>query len=104
MQWRGGTSTLRALEDELVVLTRSQVCMASLLIPNNVHVYDAIANGTRCKSTSRGNQSRGFGYRSRLQHITLRRGLEDVTLPRSLLKFSGGHSSFRRLPDRTLRV
>jgi hypothetical protein len=26
------------------------------------------------------------------------------TLPRSLLKFSGGHSSFRRLPDRTLRV
>jgi hypothetical protein len=29
---------------------------------------------------------------------------EDRTLPRSLLKFSGGHSSFRRLPDRTLRV
>jgi hypothetical protein len=26
------------------------------------------------------------------------------TLPRSLLKFSGGHSSFRLLPDRTLRV
>lgn len=28
----------------------------------------------------------------------------DGTLPRSLLKFSGGHSSFRLLPDRTLRV
>ena len=27
-----------------------------------------------------------------------------TTLPRSLLKFSGGHSSFRLLPDRTLRV
>ena len=26
------------------------------------------------------------------------------TLPRSLLKFGGGHSSFRLLPDRTLRV
>ena len=26
------------------------------------------------------------------------------TLSRSLLKFSGGHSSFRLLPDRTLRV
>ena len=26
------------------------------------------------------------------------------TLSRSLLKFSGGHSSFKRLPDRTLRV
>ncbi len=27
-----------------------------------------------------------------------------ATLPRSLLKFSGGHSSFRPQPDRTLRV
>ena len=28
----------------------------------------------------------------------------EQTLSRSLLKFSGGHSSFRLLPDRTLRV
>ena len=31
-------------------------------------------------------------------------GRQHSTLPRSLLKFSGGHSSFRLLPDRTLRV
>jgi hypothetical protein len=32
------------------------------------------------------------------------REIHQRTLPRSLLKFSGGHSSFRLLPDRTLRV
>ncbi len=99
-QANSANSAKSSVEAEIAVISRAH--------PSSSSTVCLIPALWRRRRLRRSGVLRPNGLSTRSARSSRRHPRGDVgdrgTLPRSLLKFSGGHSVFRLLPDRTLRV